>query len=212
MAERLRLEQGKYLVSVARKVLKEFLKEKGPVKAPKDYPKTLDIDRGVFCTLYTHPNRKLRGCVGIPYPSANVVYNTVDAACSSTQDTRFPALEPKDLKKIVIELSVLTEPKPVEVDKPQDYLEKIELGKDGLIIKYDYATGLLLPQVPIEQGWDTRAFLRSLCVKAGLAPETWVSPNVNIYKFQAQIFVEKEPNGEVKEKAPTEFKKSQKGR
>jgi len=197
--KRLSIDDGRYLIKLARKTMEKFLKELGPVKAPKKVPEHLKIKRGVFCTLYTYPEHKLRGCIGIPYPYASLARNLIDAACSATKDPRFPQVTLQELGKITIEISVLTKPEQILVKKPQEYLEDIVIGKDGLIIKYGFASGLLLPQVPVEQKWDVREFLQNLCMKAALPPDTWVSPDVKIYKFQAQIFAEKKPGGEVEE-------------
>jgi len=80
----------------------------------------------------------------------------------------------------------------------KEYLKKIKIGKDGLIIEYGVLyKGLLLPQVPVQYDWDVKTYLEHLCMKAGLFVDTWLNQKVKIYKFQAQIFMEKKPNGEV---------------
>ncbi|MCX8147574.1 MAG: TIGR00296 family protein, partial [Candidatus Woesearchaeota archaeon] len=77
---------------------------------------------------------------------------------------------------------------------------KIIIGRDGLIIRSPFGSGLLLPQVPVEWGWDAEQFLEHLCEKAGLDTDAWKRNDVKIYSFQAQIFSEKGPRGEVIEK------------
>jgi len=115
------------------------------------------------------------------------------------EDMRFHALKKDELDNIVFEVSVLTEPKLIIVKNPKEYLKKIEIGKDGLIVEYDFYKGLLLPQVPLqfEPNWDVETFLEQTCVKSGLLPDMWLDDKTKIYKFQAQIFKEKTPRGEI---------------
>ncbi len=101
----------------------------------------------------------------------------------------------------MIEVSVLTLPEKIEVEDPKKYSEKVEIGEDGLIVKGRGREGLLLPQVPLDRDWDAEEFLSQTCVKAGLSPDSWLSEDIEIEKFSAQVFKEKEPGGEVVEKS-----------
>ncbi|MBU4502657.1 MAG: TIGR00296 family protein, partial [Nanoarchaeota archaeon] len=76
----------------------------------------------------------------------------------------------------------------------------IKIGRDGLIAEAGFYRGLLLPQVPVEQEWDKETFLSHTCMKAGLMPDAWLDKRTKIYKFQAQVFSEASPNGEIKER------------
>ena len=80
---------------------------------------------------------------------------------------------------------------------PIEYLSKIKIGRDGLIIRHSFSSGLLLPQVPVEYGWNTEEFLQHTCEKAGLARDTWKNESVKIEKFEGIIFKEKTPNGAI---------------
>jgi AMMECR1 domain-containing protein len=91
-------------------------------------------------------------------------------------------------------------PELIKVDKPEEYLSHIEIGRDGLIVEQGFFKGLLLPQVPIEQGWEKKEFISNTCMKAGLMPDAWFNENTKISKFSGQIFTEIEPRGEIKEK------------
>jgi len=93
---------------------------------------------------------------------------------------------------------VLTPPVPVETDNPKDFVKKIKVGEDGLIIEKGFQKGLLLPQVPIEWGWCEEEFLCQCCVKAGLPPDSWLTKGTKLYKFRAIIFEEEAPQGTVK--------------
>ena len=109
---------------------------------------------------------------------------------AAVNDPRFMPLTLDEFQNITIEISVLTKPTKVIVKDYNEYLDKLEVGVDGLIIESDYNRGLLLPQVPIEQNWDIEEFLENLCYKAGLASDAWMSATTDIFKFQAQIFQE----------------------
>ena len=186
------LEQGKKLVKLAREAVKTR-------KITHDYEKGLDIKRGVFVTIETYPEGDLRGCIGFPepiYPLGEGVQRAAIAA--AYQDPRFPPLTEEEMDKVVFEVSVLTEPELIEVGKHEEYFEKIEKGKDGLILQNGPFTGLFLPQV-----WKhfktIEEFLENLCYKAGLTPDYIYDKNTRILRFRVKAFIEKEPGGEVYE-------------
>jgi len=95
---------------------------------------------------------------------------------------------------------VLSVPQELKVKSPEEYVKKIRVGRDGLIINYGYSSGLLLPQVPVEWNWNEEEFLCQVCEKAGLPRNMWKSPSASISSFSAQIFSEKSPDGKVGQK------------
>ena len=143
--------------------------------------------------------KELRGCIGYPYPTSPLVEAVIDSAINAaTGDPRFYPLSLEELDKVVFEVSVLTPPELVQAANPKEYISKIKVGEDGLIIEKDFSKGLLLPQVPVEWGWCEEEFLCQCCVKAGLPPDSWLIKGVKLYKFKAIIFEEETPSGEVK--------------
>jgi len=190
------LENGEWIVKFARKVVTSTTNRK-KIEIPNKYPKVLNEKRGVFVTLHTYPQNELRGCIGLPYPMQKLINGIIEAAKEVCFDPRFPPLRKDELSKITVEVSILTEPQIIKVKDPKEYLEKIEIGKDGLIVVNSPFSGLLLPQVPIEFDWDVEEFLRQTCLKAGLPPNCWKFETTKILKFQAEIFKEIEPNGKV---------------
>jgi uncharacterized protein (TIGR00296 family) len=106
-----------------------------------------------------------------------------------------------ELDKVVFEISVLTPPELVIVEKPEEYPSKIKVGEDGLIVEKSFYKGLLLPQVPVEWSWDEEEFLCQCSVKAGLSPDSWLTKGVKIYRFTAIIFEEETPQGTIKRKS-----------
>jgi len=195
----LSLEEGKILVRLARSALEKFF-EKGRLEIEKVKNKALGERKGIFATIETFPEKILRGCIGFPSPSSPL-FETVQRAayCSAFEDTRFDPLRKEELNNIVFEISVMTTPELIEVKNPKEYFKKIEIGKDGLILMNGPNGGLLLPQVPLLFGWDVEEFLENLCYKSNLTPDWIYDKNTRIWKFQCQIFAEKEPRGEVSE-------------
>ena len=200
MSFQLTLEEGYFLVKLARKAVKEYLKNGKIIAVPKDVSPKLMEQCGVFVTLNNFYRRKkeLRGCIGFPYPTTPLTRAVIESAINSaTQDPRFPPVSLDELDHIVFEVSVLTPPQLVKADKPTEYPSKIKVGQDGLIVESSYCKGLLLPQVPIEWNWGEEEFLCQCCMKAGLSPDSWLLKDTKIYKFQAIIFEEVSPKGEI---------------
>ncbi len=200
-------EDGKFLISLARKTVQEYLETGKAITPPENTPKKLFENCGVFVTINTLKRGKpeLRGCIGYPYPTNPLVEAVIDAAINAaTQDPRFYPLQMGELDRVVFEVSVLTPPEPVQVSKPDEYTKKIKVGQDGLIVEKGFCKGLLLPQVPVEWGWGEEEFLCQCCVKAGLPPDSWLTKGTKIYKFTAIVFEEEAPKGEVKRKSLSE--------
>lgn len=193
----LSLTQGQELVRLSRKAIEAYFNKR---KIERKELEKFKEKRGIFVTLHTYPGMQLRGCIGLPYPVMSLGDAIVEAACSSAfKDPRFLSLKEPELSRIIIEISVLTEPKKIEC-KPEELPKNIEVGKDGLICNYKNFSGLLLPQVAIEKKWDSKEFLKRTCVKTGVPGDAWLDPGCKFYKFQAQIFSEKKPKGEIGEK------------
>jgi uncharacterized protein (TIGR00296 family) len=200
----LTIMEGEKLIKIARDAISEYIKEKKEIKPPVNLPKILNEKRGVFVTLYEGQNRELRGCIGYPYPTLSLAEATIKAAISSAfKDFRFhPPYGPgpvtlEELENLILEISVLTKPEIINIKDPMEYPNEINIGKDGLIVEHGLSSGLLLPQVPVEQGWNCEEYLSYCSRKAGLLPDTWLDKNTKIYKFQAQIFAEETPKGNI---------------
>jgi uncharacterized protein (TIGR00296 family) len=194
----LSFEEGKKAVVFARKAVEQ--KVKNDNASPYDLQGVFDEKQGAFVTIHTHPEHDLRGCIGIPLPVMPLKNAIAEGAQSATRDPRFPPLSEKELDKIIIEVTILTKPEVINVGQPKEYPANIEIGRDGLIVEQGFYKGLLLPQVPVEQGWDREEFLSHTCMKAGLMPDAWFDKNTKIFRFSGQIFTEISPGGEIKEK------------
>ncbi|MGA3112644.1 MAG: TIGR00296 family protein [Candidatus Bathyarchaeia archaeon] len=197
----LSLEEGKFLINLARDAVEEYLENGKTFKPPKDTPKKMSERCGVFVTINSikRGKKELRGCIGYPYPTSPLVEAVIDSAINAaTEDPRFYPISLDELGKVVFEVSVLTPPEAVQADNPREYIKKIKVGEDGLIVERGPYKGLLLPQVPVEWGWCEEEFLCQCCVKAGLPPDSWLTKDAKICKFKAIIFEEETPLGEVK--------------
>ena len=140
---------------------------------------------GAFVTL--HIKGRLRGCIGYIQGVKSIPETIIDMAqASAFKDPRFPPLRKDEYSHIDIEISVLS---PIE---PVNNVSEIKVGRDGLIICRGLNSGLLLPQVPVEQCWDLDTFLENTCYKAGLPGNAWQQKGTKIEKFSAQVFGEKE--------------------
>lgn len=183
----LRKEDGDYLLKIAKLAIETYVKENRKIEIPSDCPDYLKDELGVFVTL--NKNNNLRGCIGYPEPIFPLIEATIDSAISAAiRDPRFPQVSEGELDSLEYEITVLTKPKLIEVQAPEEYLEKITIGEDGLIVEKGFFKGLLLPQVATEYNMDKQEFLEHTCIKAGLSPNAWLERETKVFNFQGQIF------------------------
>jgi AmmeMemoRadiSam system protein A len=178
-------DQQKKLLILARKTIADKLGIKSDIVLP-DFDDDIFREKcGAFVTL--HKTGNLRGCIGYIEGIKSIPETVKDMAVSSAfSDPRFPSLKAEEFNKIDIEISILS---PIE---KVTGLNEIVVGRDGLIISRGFRRGLLLPQVPLEYGWDRDTFLMHTCFKAGLPGDSWKRSDTLIEKFSAQVFSEKE--------------------
>jgi len=189
-------DDGHILVKTARKVVTEYLKKGIKPKLEKEFRDNFSFKSGIFVTLNNYLG--LRGCIGYPLPEKLLFNALEDAAISAaTEDPRFPSVKYEELNSITFEVTVLTPPKKITVNNPKEYLSEIKVGRDGLIVKFGIYSGLLLPQVPVEYGWNEEEFLEYTCEKAGLLKDYWKNSETEIQKFEGMVFKEEKPNGPI---------------
>ncbi|MCP4137648.1 MAG: AmmeMemoRadiSam system protein A [bacterium] len=177
--------QQESLLKLARNTIARALSQEVPADEP-DFSDLIFKEKcGAFVTL--HIKGQLRGCIGYIKGVKEIPATITDMAASSAfKDPRFRPLSAEEYPDIDIEISVLS---PIEAVKD---ISDIKVGRDGLIISQGFNSGLLLPQVPVEQGWDRDTFLQHTCFKAGLTAAAWKDPDTKLEKFSAQVFGEKE--------------------
>jgi len=185
---------GPIITTAVRHIISTFLrtgKRETPVSILSD--QRFKEKLGCFVTLKENDtDRSLRGCIGYPepiYPLSTALANSAIEA--ATGDPRFSPVKFRELENLLVEVSLLTKPVQVIVENQKELPSKIEIGKDGLIMKWSFGSGLLLPQVAIEYNWGAEEFLCNLSMKAGALPDQWLLPGTMVYKFQAIVFEEK---------------------
>jgi AmmeMemoRadiSam system protein A len=181
VSEPLTREEERASLGLARRALEHYFRT-GERLRPPAAKGVFKEKRGAFVTLTVGGD--LRGCIGYPLPVKRLDETVVEmAVAAASQDTRFEPIGPDEMGHLRIEISVLGLPEPVS-----DPAEVV-VGRHGIIVSKGYYKGLLLPQVPVEHGWDRETFLRHGCLKAGLPPEEW-KKGAKIEVFTAQVFSE----------------------
>jgi len=174
-------EHRRALIDLARATLEAHLRGAPLPDLPPEAP--LDLCRGAFVSVKAHG--ALRGCIGRVTGDrsvAEVVLGLTVAAAS--EDPRFPPLTLRELPHVHLEISVLSVPVALH---PVDPI-RIVVGRDGVIVRRDEASGLLLPQVATERGWSPEQFLVAACSKAGLPTTSWREPGTEVLTFLADVF------------------------
>jgi len=180
-AKKLDREAQEELISLARSTIEAWFRERTiPDYEPKN--ESLRAPGAAFVTL--KEEGKLRGCIG-HVVARMPLYRSVQemAVAAAFQDPRFPPLRQEELPRVTIEISVMS-PLRVVADPSE-----IQVGRDGLVIRKGGRSGLLLPQVAVENGWDREQFLMQTCLKAGLPTDAW-KEGAEIFAFSAQVFGE----------------------
>ncbi|MCI4328938.1 MAG: TIGR00296 family protein [Thermoplasmata archaeon] len=162
-------------------------------------PTLFDEPRGVFVTLKAGDTGSLRGCIGFPLPvyPLRVAVPRV-AVAAALEDPRFPPVASAELPTLAVEVSILTVPERLPSEDPARRVDDVVVGRDGLIVDADGASGLLLPQVATEEGWDARTLLDQTCRKAGLPASAWRRSSTTVRRFAAEVFQETSPGGPVR--------------
>ncbi len=170
------------LLLIARRAIEQSLG--GPRAAALADRPALERKAGAFVTLRRRADGELRGCVGFIEPVDSLRDTVARAAASAaTHDARFEPVTLAELRGIAIEISVLGPLAPIRA-------EDVVVGRHGLVVERSGRRGLLLPQVPLEWGWDRLAFLDHTCGKAGLPASSWQHPETRLLAFTAEVFGE----------------------
>jgi len=196
----LSLELAKELLRLGRRAILCALKDTR-LEVPASVKLECISRAGVFTTLRTYPEGRLRGCVGV-LPSQMPLWRGVvhSSTCAALRDPRFPPLSVDELNRVTLEISLLGDFEEVKGYPPTAF----EIGMHGLYVERSGRRGLLLPQVALHHSWTQEEFLEQACLKAGLDRNSWREKDVKIYRFSAEIYEEVEPCGEVRKVNPSE--------
>ena len=187
--DKLTEEEGRYLITIARKTIENRLfNQKNQVQSDGEVSHKYSEKRGTFVTLTINGN--LRGCIGHIIPQESLLEGIrVNAINAAFRDPRFRPLSQKEWEKTKVEVSILTDPKPLQYSDADDLLNKLRPGIDGVIIKKGFSQATFLPQV-WDQLPDKRDFLTHLCMKAGLDGSEWKKGELEVSTYQVQAFEE----------------------
>ncbi len=184
-------KKGEVLLELARKSIADRLGvswEPSPELDSLAKDPVFESRRGTFVTLKI--DGQLRGCIGNLVPEKPLAKGVKDNAVNAAfNDPRFAPLSKEEFPRIQIEVSLLTEPMPLEYRNSQELLEKIRPNVDGLIISNGPYSATFLPQV-WEQLPDKKSFLSNLCMKAGLPADEWKKGDLQVYTYQVRYFEE----------------------
>ena len=181
-------EEQKILLTLAREVITAKLEGcefKDEIGSRKDERSSLTMPCGAFVSLHKKPEHSLRGCIGRMTANSPLIETVrLMAKEAAFGDPRFPPLKKEELSNTQIEISALSPMSPC----PDPQLVKV--GIHGLYLTKLGRSGVLLPQVAVEQGWNLEEYLNYICVKAGLAPGSYNAPDAQLYTFTAVVFRE----------------------
>jgi len=173
-------DQRDYLLKLARSTIETYIK-KGQVPEISVHDMRLRANGATFVTI--NRQGRLRGCIGNIQPTMPLYQSVVmNATAACSRDPRFPVMTENELIDMDIEVTVLS---PLE---PLNDLESITIGQHGLFLVKGNHSGLLLPQVPEEFGWDRSTFLEQVSLKAGLDRNAWKT--ADLFRFTADIIKE----------------------
>lgn len=172
-------EEKKELLQIARSAIEKFILE-NKILNYQTQNSILLAKRGAFVTL--KKKGRLRGCIGFIEPLLPLYQTVIQAAIyAAHKDQRFPPVSPDEIKHLDIEISVLSPLKKIHNHR------LIKVGKHGLLVSKGNRSGLLLPQVPVENNWSRDTFLQQACLKAGLPQNVW-KHGADLFIFEAIVF------------------------
>ena len=183
-------EERSFLLAQARETIAAELERRKPLYQEGSVAEDSALNKpcGAFVTLHktdTPGNRLLRGCIGRMTANLSLIETVrLMAREAAFGEPRFPPLKPEELSRCHIEISALSPMTPCADPR------QVRVGVHGLYIKKGGRSGVLLPQVPVEQGWNLDEYLEYICKKAGLPPGSWKAPDAELLTFTAIVFGE----------------------
>jgi len=180
------LLQGAKLIELARHSIETFIKKQSlNIKPYEEFTEK----SGVFVTI--KKDGVLRGERGFLETTDNLYMAVVKAARDAAfRDKRFPQLKEEELNEIEIQVTMTSKPVLIRASNPDSYIKQIDFGYDGLMIKAGVFSSIMLPHSAGRE-WDTERMLRQLCISAGLTMDSWRDLSHQIFKFQVQVFAER---------------------
>lgn len=197
------LRDGERLVKAARQAIElQILSPRFKPEMVDRYLEDFHEERGVYVTIEHYPTGVMRGSMGFSSPLP-IKHSLVDAAiAAASDDPRFVSVSHMEFEHMVVEVSILSRSIRIKAKKAEEIKREIELGKDGLMIESGYQRAVILPKLPLQNGWGKDELLENLCTAADLPKHCWKNPGVKLQKFSCQVFRESAPGGSVEEVLP----------
>lgn len=183
-------EEKRILLRLAREAIREGLHQPAALPALdlEELPRCLQEEGATFVTLTLAGS--LRGCIGSLVAHQPLAMDAQhNALAAAFDDPRFSPLTAAEFPRIKVEVSVLSPPRPLVYDGPDDLLRKLRPGVDGVVLERGWNRATFLPQV-WEQLPDPEEFMAYLCYKAGLSSDAWRSPTLKISTYRVEKFKE----------------------
>ena len=199
----LTIDQGALLVKKTRQGIETHLDNHGNYDPGPSDGSELWSKRGVFVTITSNGTGTLRGCIGNPQPQHPLIVEAIQAGIlAATSDPRFNPITLLEFRlRDCLELTVLSPLEEIHANSVSELKDLVVVGRHGLFVDGYGQSGLLLPQVAADEGFDEEDFVTNCCLKAGLPPDAWLSGGVKLYRFTGQIFSEEAPNGRTVKKS-----------
>lgn len=183
---------GNIVIEIAKTSINEIILNNNSWLPDLNLSKYVDLKnkQGAFTTLYSiNEVKKLRGCIGLPYPQHPLVEAiAISSRNSATKDPRFPPVSSIELDNIVIEVEVLSPIMKIEFSSTDELIDQIKVGLHGLIVQFQSNAGLLLPKVGHRYNWSSLELVQNTCRKAMLPLEAYTCDEIEFYKFTSDLF------------------------
>lgn len=182
------LDEGKRIAQFAHHTIISIIQDGIFIRPDIHGGLRFDEQRGIFVTIRTkaaskHP--EVVCSVGYAIPTRTLIETVSNAATAAAIRLRARKIP---VKSLIVDVDILGRLELIVVNSPLEYVEKIELGRDGIMVEKGFSKALFLPQVPVERGWTKEEFLSECCVKARLMPDAWCTKEVRIYRFESESF------------------------
>lgn len=191
------IEEATRLVGLVRETFKMMEKEIGTLNEVKPSKSSLEGQVGIYLVFRKSDssNKKELLILGYPIAERTSEDSIRELACNAYIRLRESGQVP--FSKILVELHIPSPLISMADTKVVEYAKLIVIGKHGVMVERNFHTGLILPYIAIEKGWDWIDMLSECCMAAGLSPDAWFDRGTKVYIFEDEVFRELEPQGEV---------------
>ena len=180
-----------YVLKLSRATLHMYLQHTRVIDKPRTYPPELSQQYNVLVELKKKVpgtgTMEIRGQAGELNTGKSLIDAVVNAVVSAVNDRKYAPLKLDEFPVTEIEVSLFDKYEDITSPNPREYINKINLGVDGLILNKGMRAGVIMPKIPIERKWTVAESLENLCERAGIDRNSWTDPSTRIFKFRPQV-------------------------